>query len=99
MKLCEKKKKMRPPLKAREGEYKKTNACTIKCCFEQILTLFLAVGVVLLHSVFIVAPIIKIHQPILYIILAFNYLLVAALIIVYIKIILLDPVDSFITNP
>ncbi len=57
MSLCKKKKEARPPLQPREGEYKKTNAYTKKCCFEQILTLFLAFLVVVLHSIFLVAAI------------------------------------------
>lgn len=59
----------------------------------------LALLVIILHSIFIVKPITKIDNPILYILLALNYGLVVGLIITYAQITAFDPVDSYIINP
>lgn len=100
MALCKKTPKpSRPPLQPREGPYRKTNAYTTKPSLEQILTLALALLVVVLHSIFLVSPIRKIDHPILYIMLAINYILVVCLVYVYVRITIFDPVDSYIVKP
>lgn len=63
---------------------------------EQVLALVCGWGLVILHSVFVVRPIIKIDHPILYVMLGVNYALVIGLIFTYVQITFLDPVDSFI---
>ena len=44
-------------------------------------------------------PLTKIDHPILYILLALNYILLAGLIITYAQITVFDPVDTYIINP
>lgn len=77
----------------------KINAYTLKPSFEQILTLFLALLILILHSIFNVRAIIKINNPILYIMLGFNYILVLILIFTYYQVTTFDPVDRFIIDP
>ncbi len=97
--MCKKQRKPRAPLIPREGPYVKINAYTLTPSFEQILTFFLAILILILHSIFNVRAIIKINQTILYILLAFNYLLVVALIVTYYRVTTFDPVDRFIIDP
>lgn len=63
------------------------------------MTFLLAILVIVLHSIFVVAAIVKINQAILYILLALNYFLVIGLIISYVQITRFDPVDEFIIDP
>ena len=55
--------------------------------------------VVVLHSIFEVAAIRAIDHPVLYIMLALNYILIICLIYVYIRITIFDPVDSYLLTP
>lgn len=54
---------------------------------------------VILHSVFVVKPVIKIDHPILYVLLSVNYVLVIGLVLTYVQVTRFDPVDSFILEP
>ena len=92
------KKKARPPLKPREGPYKKINAYTMKPCKEQIITLVLVILLVILHAIFNVGAIFQVNHPILFIMFSIHYLLVVLLTIIYILITLKDPVDDLIID-
>jgi hypothetical protein len=74
------------------------NAYTTKPSFEQIITFLLALLVIILHSIFNVAAIRKIDHPILYVLLAINYILLVLIIYVYVRITVFDPVDTYIIN-
>lgn len=97
---CKKKKKVpRPQRPPKEGPYIKTNAYSIKCTFEQILTLAIMIILISLHSIFVVSPLIKINHPILILLFVLYYLTLIILIRDYIWITTFDPVDPFIIDP
>lgn len=54
---------------------------------------------IVLHSIFEVAAIIKIYNTILFVVLALHYSLIVAIIYLYVRITLFDPVDSYIIEP
>ena len=99
--MCQglRKKEKRPPLKPREGPYKKINAYTIKPVFEQILTIVLMIILIVFHSIFLVNPIIIINDSILLFLLALHYLFLFLMIVIYIVITNSDPVDRCIIDP
>lgn len=100
MGLCKKgERKSRPPLQPREGPYQKVNAYSGKPSIEQIATFGLALLVLVLHSIFLISPIRVIDHPILYVLLALNYILLVLLVFTYARITVFDPVDTYIINP
>ena len=97
--LFKKTKKYRPPLRPREGPYKKTNAYTSRPCLEQIITTVLVLILIILHAVFVISGIARINHEILWIMLAFHFALMLFVIILYFQITIFDPVDRYILNP
>ena len=51
-----------------------------------------------LHCIFVVIPLIALNNCILYVLLAINFVLLLIIIIDYVKITILDPVDSLILD-
>lgn len=51
-----------------------------------------------LHCIFVVIPLLALNNCILYVLLAINFVLLLIIIIDYVKITILDPVDSLILD-
>ena len=77
-----------------ERTYKKVNAYTKKCVFEQILTIVLFVIVTVLHNVFVTSSIGRQDSSILWVMLAVTYVTLIIVAIDYIYLTCTDPVDD-----
>lgn len=91
------KKKFEPRTK-KTGPYQKTNAYTTRLSCEQIVTLILFVIQVVLHSVFVIPPMDDIGHAVLWVLLAFHYLLLLGIAYDYLYLTLTDPVDPLVLN-
>ncbi len=80
-------------------QYQTKNACSRKPAFKCILTIVLYLALVVLHFVYIFPAIIsgKVSPfPILYIMLAFHFALLIAILYNYLWILVHDPVDRIV---
>lgn len=78
--------------------YKKVNAYSQKPCLHQILTLIAFILHLILHSIWVVPPIVEIHDSILFILLAIFYLMLTLIVIDYLIITTSDPVDPLVIS-
>lgn len=78
--------------------YRKTNSYSQRPSFEQLLTLFLFALHLALHSIFVVAPILVIASPILFVGWALFYLTLLGMCVDYCLITCGDPVDQAIVD-
>lgn len=91
-------KNQHPDRGPRTGPYQKTNAYTLALSKEQIITFVLALIQIILHSVFIVHPIVCINHTILFLLLGFHYAMLALVLYDYIYLTIKDPVDRLVKN-
>ena len=72
--------------------YQKTNAWTRKPSWQMIITLMLMIALIVLHAL-LVNRILAISHPILLVLFAFNYVFLLAVMIDYLILLTVDPVD------